>query len=174
MTFSPLNWFSTFATTLAPLRKGAPKETLSPSPAARTFSNVTSLPSSAPSSFSTSSLSPTETRYCLPPVLMTAYAISLRRSFGSEPSRAGARGGELGTGGEVGQDFFEKVRSGLGLERQRKKDFGLRVDGSSGAAHSRRHYEPLVVERDAGYLHSGLGIREERHEAQALRLRVYG
>src|SRR6478736_2968668 len=114
MTFSPLNWLSTFATTLTPLRKGAPTRTLSPSPAASTFSKVTLLPSSAPSTFSTSSLSPTETRYCLPPVLMTAYAISLRRSFGSETSRFGARGGEIGTGEGAGQEFFEKVRGGIG------------------------------------------------------------
>ena len=51
---------------------GAPTVTASPSPSIRTSPKATSAPGS-PSSFSTTSRSPAWTRYCLPPVLITAY-----------------------------------------------------------------------------------------------------
>src|SRR6185436_7105107 len=57
---------------VAPCTRGAPTFTDSPSPSASTWSSTTSAPTSAVS-FSTFTFSPAATRYCLPPVMMTAY-----------------------------------------------------------------------------------------------------
>src|SRR5688572_26193761 len=58
------------AATLAPARSDAPAVTVSPS-TSRTGTKLSSSPSAVRRS--TSSRSPSCTRYCLPPVLMTAY-----------------------------------------------------------------------------------------------------
>src|SRR6478752_6892592 len=71
-TFSPRPWATTVALTLAPDTKGAPTFTPSPSPSMRTLSNDTAAPTSA-ASISTFTCSPDFTRYCLPPVWITAY-----------------------------------------------------------------------------------------------------
>jgi hypothetical protein len=55
-----------------PASTGVPIFTVSPSPTMSTWSSVISLPTSAGSD-STLSFSPALTRYCLPPVLITAY-----------------------------------------------------------------------------------------------------
>src|SRR3990172_1129989 len=60
------------ALTAAPETRGAPTLSASPSPSASTWSSTSSVPTSA-GSFSTLIFSPALTRYCLPPVLMTAY-----------------------------------------------------------------------------------------------------
>src|SRR5258706_8291609 len=74
MSFSPRPSASTTsAVTLAPTTRGAPILTFSPSATSRTSVNSTDLPGSTPSSFSTRRVSPCCTRYCLPPVAMTAY-----------------------------------------------------------------------------------------------------
>src|SRR5699024_8726290 len=71
-TFFSLPCFSTLAVTLAPSTNGVPTLTSSPLATRITSSKVTELPSSA-SSFSTNTLSPSATLYCLPPVLIIAY-----------------------------------------------------------------------------------------------------
>src|SRR5580765_4454279 len=63
---------TTLAATAAPLTVGAPTLTPSPEPSRSTWSKLTAAPTSA-SSFSTRRVSPCATRYCLPPVMMTAY-----------------------------------------------------------------------------------------------------
>src|SRR5215212_9689613 len=71
----------TVALTLAPATNGAPTLTESPSPTASTSANWIAAPTSACRS-STLSFSPELTRYCFPPVLMTAYmTIPLCGSF---------------------------------------------------------------------------------------------
>ena len=65
---------------LAPDTSGAPMVTASPSPSISTSPSTTAAPGS-PSSFSTTSTSPGLTRYCLPPVLITAYIV---RAFGTK------------------------------------------------------------------------------------------
>src|SRR5665213_1950371 len=52
--------------------RGSPSVTAAPSPIISTWSKASLAPGS-PSSFSTISRSPAWTRYCLPPVLITAY-----------------------------------------------------------------------------------------------------
>src|SRR5262249_23304539 len=61
-----------FASTFAPPTSGVPTFTPSPSPTRSTSLKVTASPT-LPASFSTRSRSPCATRYCFPPVLMTAY-----------------------------------------------------------------------------------------------------
>ena len=63
---------TTVAFTVAPLTNGAPTLTPSPSPSMRTRSKDTVAPISAASN-STLTCSPDLTRYCLPPVWITAY-----------------------------------------------------------------------------------------------------
>src|SRR5947209_2015963 len=70
MTFGPRPWSSTSAATEAPETVGLPNVTLSP-PTTSTSPNWTISPGS-PATFSTFNLSSAATRYCLPPVLMTA------------------------------------------------------------------------------------------------------
>src|SRR5690606_9525407 len=70
-TLSARPWATTLAVTLAPLR-ASPILIPSLSPSIRMSSNLISEPASA-SSFSTRSVSPCATRYCLPPVTRTAY-----------------------------------------------------------------------------------------------------
>src|SRR5688572_17074783 len=70
--FSPRPCATTVAFTAAPLTNGAPTFTPSPSPSIRTRSKDTVAPTSAASD-STLSCSPDLTRYCLPPVWITAY-----------------------------------------------------------------------------------------------------
>src|SRR5210317_1602189 len=65
-------WSTTVAVTLPPSRKGVPIFTSSPSPTMSTWSSSTVAPFSA-SIFSTFITSPVVARYCLPPVLNTAY-----------------------------------------------------------------------------------------------------
>ena len=72
MTFSPRSWRRTSALTLASLTTGRPIVAASPSATRRTRSMVTVSPALASIS-STSSWVPTSTRYCFPPVSMTAY-----------------------------------------------------------------------------------------------------
>ena len=72
ITFSPRSWRRTSAETVAFSTTGRPIAAVSPSATRRTRSRVTSLPGWASSS-STSSSVPTSTRYCFPPVSMTAY-----------------------------------------------------------------------------------------------------
>src|SRR5262245_24591813 len=72
MTFSPRPWRTTSALTEAPSTTGRPIDASSPSTTSRTRSTITVLPGSTSSS-STSSSVPTSTRYCFPPVSMTAY-----------------------------------------------------------------------------------------------------
>src|SRR5476651_709202 len=62
---------TTSTETLAPSTRGAPSLTPAPSPTRRT--SRSSLAPTSSSSFSTFSLSPSLTRYCLPPVFTTAY-----------------------------------------------------------------------------------------------------
>src|SRR6185503_15598810 len=71
-TFWPRPWATTVALTLAPDTKGAPTFTPSPSPSMSTLSKDTAAPTSADSN-STFTCSPDFTRYCLPPVWITAY-----------------------------------------------------------------------------------------------------
>src|SRR5688572_2009325 len=74
--------------------------TASPSPSIRTSPNATFAPGS-PSSFSTTRMSPGWTRYCLPPVLITAYivrAFGVDMQNGMRPQESPrARGGALYT-----------------------------------------------------------------------------
>src|SRR5262245_23053213 len=70
--FSPRPSPMTSAVTLAPLTTGVPTRTCAPSATSSTSSKVTAAPASAPS-FSTRMVSPSCTRYCLPPVAITAY-----------------------------------------------------------------------------------------------------
>ncbi len=72
ISFSPRSWRSTSALTAAPSTRGWPMVDSSPSATSRTRSSVIVLPGSASRS-STSSSVPTSTRYCFPPVSMTAY-----------------------------------------------------------------------------------------------------
>src|SRR5210317_525627 len=65
-------WSTTVAVTFPPSRYGAPIFTSSPSPTISTWSSSTVAPFSA-SIFSTFNTSPVVARYCLPPVLNTAY-----------------------------------------------------------------------------------------------------
>src|SRR6185369_835769 len=65
---------TTLATTLAPATSGAPTTRSAPLPIATIWSSLTSWPTSA-ASRSTLIVSPAATRYCLPPVLMTAYIV---------------------------------------------------------------------------------------------------
>src|SRR5580704_9852354 len=57
----------------------------------RTVSNVTASPT-APGSFSTRSLSPGSTRYCLPPVFITAYIVETPSWLGPRPFDRPRRG----------------------------------------------------------------------------------
>ena len=71
---------TTSAVTMAPSTKGAPIAAPAPSPTMSTSLNSTMSPAS-PASFSTVNRSLAATRYCLPPVLMTANIFCLSRSF---------------------------------------------------------------------------------------------
>src|SRR5207237_10838521 len=70
ITFGPRPCSSTSAATTAPATVGAPRVTASP-PTTSTSPNWMISPGS-PATFSTLSTSSAATRYCLPPVLMTA------------------------------------------------------------------------------------------------------
>ena len=72
ISFSPRVCRTTSALTSAPATSGRPIDESAPSPTSRTRSRVIVLPGSTSSS-STSSSVPTSTRYCFPPVSMTAY-----------------------------------------------------------------------------------------------------
>ena len=72
MSLGPRSRRTISALTAAPSTTGWPIEASSPSATSSTRSSVTVLPGSASSS-STSSSVPTSTRYCFPPVSMTAY-----------------------------------------------------------------------------------------------------
>ena len=72
--FLPLPFFTTLPVTLAPATVGLPNFTLPSSPTASTVSKENSLSASA-FSFSTKMTSPFSTRYCFPPVTITAYII---------------------------------------------------------------------------------------------------
>ena len=72
MSFGPRVWSRTSALTAASATSGRPIDDSSPSATSRTRSMVIVLPGSTSSS-STSSSVPTSTRYCFPPVSMTAY-----------------------------------------------------------------------------------------------------
>src|SRR3970282_190388 len=74
--FSPRPCATTVALTAAPSTNGAPTRTPSPSPSIKTRSTDTVAPTSAASS-STFTCSPDFTRYCLPPVWITAYMAGL-------------------------------------------------------------------------------------------------
>src|SRR5256885_1893133 len=74
LTLADLPWRTTVATTLPPFRRGLPRVTLAPSPTSSTSPNSTVAPGSA-SSFSTRRTPSLETRYCFPPVAMTAYIV---------------------------------------------------------------------------------------------------
>src|SRR5512135_3656721 len=82
-------WATISPSTLAPATVGLPT-LASPSPPRRRASNATFLPTS-PSRSSTRSLSPLETRYCLPPVWITAYIEPLLLEKASECSRVAPR-----------------------------------------------------------------------------------
>src|SRR5262249_52854358 len=71
-TFSPRPCATTVAFTFAPETNGVPTFTPSPSPSMSTLSNETAAPTCSGSS-STLICSPDLTRYCLPPVWITAY-----------------------------------------------------------------------------------------------------
>src|SRR6266568_1500829 len=71
ITFLCLPWETTSPSTAAPATTGRPT-LASPSPPTSSTSNVSFPPTSA-STFSTLRRSPSVTRYCLPPVLITAY-----------------------------------------------------------------------------------------------------
>ena len=75
MTFLPLPFFTTEASTLAPSTTGVPTVILSPSMTARTLSKVTFSPASL-ASFSMNRVSPSVTLYCLPPVSMIGCCVS--------------------------------------------------------------------------------------------------
>ena len=88
ITFSPLICATTSATTAAPSTRGEPIAVSVPPPIMSTWSKRTLAPSST-SSFSTRSVSPGSTRYCLPPVFRTAYiAFSIVLRVPAAPSRA--------------------------------------------------------------------------------------
>src|SRR3990172_13154624 len=76
MTFLCLSWATISHSTAAPATTGLPTFA-SPSPPTSSTSKD-SLPPTSPSSFSILRRSPCETRYCLPPVRITAY---IGRSF---------------------------------------------------------------------------------------------
>src|SRR6185437_11486379 len=85
-TLAPLPWRTTVATTLPPAISGLPSFTSAPSPTSSTWPNSTVAPASA-SSFSMRSTPSLVTRYCFPPVAITAY-IGLKASGGLEKGRA--------------------------------------------------------------------------------------
>src|SRR6187401_611029 len=87
-TLSPLPWLCTVATTLPPLRNGEPILTLSPCPTSSTLSNSTLAPASAVS-FSTRNTEPSLTRYCLPPVEITAYMSTRAPDVAEDPAAKG-------------------------------------------------------------------------------------
>ena len=89
MTFGARPCSTTSAMTLAPERSGVPSfGLLSPPATIRTSVNSTWAPAS-PGSFSMVTTSFGATRYCLPPVLMTAYIIDfLDLSYDERPRRA--------------------------------------------------------------------------------------
>src|SRR3990172_313688 len=95
MIFLPRPGRTPSPSTLTPASVGRPTSTLSPS-ATRSASNDTAAPTSA-GSFSTRKASPGSTRYCFPPVRITAYMLVLSRKGGrSYPGQAGvAREGML-------------------------------------------------------------------------------
>src|SRR3990167_10072772 len=75
-TLSPRPCATIVAFTEAPISKGLPTDSLSPSATISTLSSSMALPTS-PGMISTFKVSPDVTRYCLPPVLMTAYINNL-------------------------------------------------------------------------------------------------
>src|SRR6266446_2805030 len=72
MIFLPRFWAIIWASTRTPATAGAPTITSAPCPTSCTLVTVTVSPT-APVSFSTSIVSPGLTRYCRPPVVITAY-----------------------------------------------------------------------------------------------------
>src|ERR1700722_11019100 len=72
---SPWPWRTTVASTLVPSTRGEPILTSAPSPTSRTSANSTVSPGRA-SSFSTFRTVSLVTRYCLPPVAITAYMLN--------------------------------------------------------------------------------------------------
>src|SRR5712691_8160253 len=72
MIFLPRFWAIIWASTRTPATAGVPTVTSAPCPTRCTLVNVTVSPT-APVSFSTSIVSPGLTRYCRPPVVITAY-----------------------------------------------------------------------------------------------------
>src|SRR5580692_5848419 len=87
-TLSPLPWLSTVATTFAVSTYGAPMVTEDPAPTRSTWVNSTLAPWSA-SSFSIRTTAPSWTRYCLPPVAITAYIFGTPRAAKRGRKRAG-------------------------------------------------------------------------------------
>src|SRR5262245_59216343 len=138
-TLSPLPWLCTVATTLPPLRNGEPILTLSPCPTSSTLSNSTFAPASAVS-FSTRRTDPSLTRYCLPPVEITAYMKPALRTGRGTPARKGravyGQRGSLATARRTGRPKlrhaaifrgFQGLRSVHRVQRRRKEVTGQRA-----------------------------------------------
>src|SRR4051812_29860688 len=143
-----LPWETTSACTLAPLTSGAPSFTSAPSPTSKT-SRSSFAPTSCVS-FSTLRRSPSLTRYCLPPVLTTAYigapgfpALERARQAGKSRRRARKGTGDLaGPAHGVKLSRFGRVFGEERAERpveRRPRDAPLGDDG--GDVPRRRHVE---------------------------------
>src|SRR5258705_5769961 len=105
---------TTSASTRAPETTGAPSLTSAPSPT-RSTSSSSFTPTSC-ASFSTLSRSPSLTRYCLPPVLTTAYIedlLAFRLGTGPAGREIPPRGAER-NGRSSGSGLPSQVRPGPG------------------------------------------------------------
>src|ERR1700757_171204 len=82
---SPRPWAVTSAFTTAPATRGAPTLMVSPLATSSTSSKLMDAPTSAVR-LSTLRDSPGATRYCLPPVLITAYIVLTPGILSNEPA----------------------------------------------------------------------------------------
>ncbi len=151
ISFSPRAWRSTWADTTASVTRGRPMAASSPSATSRTRSSVMSEPGSTSRS-STSSSVPTSTRYCFPPVSMTAYmdpqeVVGGRREPGMRAPR-----GQHGTAGVIRSRTWS-VRAGR-EERQTRpgrrfgsqpQSFAMRIlrDERASCQHAQRGHDLL-------------------------------
>src|ERR1700737_1283354 len=155
---------TTSACTCAPLTSGAPTFTPAPSPT-RSTSSATLAPTGC-SSFSTLRRSPSFTRYCLPPVLITAYIRALLRAFRADCRERSALGGLAGR--EVPPPGAEKNGRSTGdpaFLSRRSRPQRFEPSAGSGRTGARTPSRERALEEE-GARHRVLAVGRDLEEAE--------
>src|SRR5215471_7667524 len=136
------------ASTVTPATVGRPTSTLPPSSAKRSGPKVTLVPA-GPASFSTRRVSPSLTRYCFPPVAMTAYMVPGPPGERGSLERRPALSSSFGTNGaQAAQPSLSRLSAVLAEVEGRPEHAGV---GDDGVDETRRgDVEDGVSHRDPG------------------------